>query len=384
MKVPLIDLAAQYRAIQPEIDAAIHHVLEDGQFILGPNVAALEQEVASYIGVNYAVGVASGTDALVLALRALGIGPGDEVIVPSYTFFATAEAVLLIGATPVLVDIEADTYCMDVRQVAERITARTKAIIPVHLYGHPADMDPVLELAQSHGLKVIEDNAQAFGAEYRGRKTGGIGDIGCLSFFPSKNLGAYGDGGMVVTNDEVVAGRVRMLRTHGWRKKYFPEMLGYNSRLDELQAAILRVKLRHLDAWNQRRRELAQHYAAPFSRLGVGAPYEAPDARHVYHLYIIRVQDRDRVQRYLKDHGIASAIYYPQPLHLAEPCKHLGHLEGDFPVAERASRETLALPLYPEMPDEHVQEVVSVVEQTIVPFKVHLHDTLHVMLRVDE
>ena len=360
MRIPLIDLVAQYRTIQPEIDEAIRQVLESGQFILGPNVAALENEVAAYLGVKHAVGVASGTDALVLAMRALGIGAGDEVIVPTYTFFATAEAVMLVGATPVFVDIKPDTYCLDVQQVAERITARTKAIIPVHMYGHPADMTPLLDLAQACGLKVIEDNAQAFGAEYNGRKTGGLGDVGCLSFFPSKNLGAYGDGGMVVTNDGEVAERVRMLRTHGWRRKYFPEAMGYNSRLDELQAAVLRVKLQHLDAWNERRRDLANQYTERLSDLGVGVPCEAPQAKHVYHLYVIQVKDRDRVRQCLKKAGIASAVYYPLPLHLTEPCRHLGFKEGEFPVAERASQETLAIPLYPEMPEEQQQEVVRV------------------------
>ena len=371
MSIPLIDLVAQYRTIQPGIDKAIHQVLESGRFILGPNVAALEQEVAAYLGVEHGVGVASGTDALVLALRALGVGPGDEVIVPTYTFFATAEAVMLVGATPVLVDIEPDTYCLGVQQVAERITARTKAFIPVHLYGHPADMIPLLELAQAHGLRVIEDNAQAFGAEYGGRKTGSLGDAGCLSFFPSKNLGAYGDGGMMVTNDGEVAERVRMLRTHGWRRKYYPEMLGYNSRLDELQAAILRVKLRHLDGWNERRRNLARQYAERLSGLGVGLPHEAPQAKHAYHLYVVRVKDRDRVQQCLNEAGIASAVYYPQPLHLTEPCRPLGYHEGDFPVAELASRETLAIPLYPEMPKEQLHSVVAALERAMATIEVH-------------
>ena len=371
MRIPLIDLVAQYRAIQPEIDKAIRQVLVSGRFILGPNVEALEQEVAAYLGVKHAVGMASGTDALVLGLRALGIGPGDEVIVPTYTFFATAEAVMLLGATPVFVDIEPDTYCLDVQQVAERITARTKAVIPVHLYGHPADMTPLLELAQAYGLKVIEDNAQAFGAEYGGHKTGSLGDVGCLSFFPSKNLGAYGDGGMVTTNDGEVAERVRMLRTHGWRKKYYPEVTGYNSRLDELQAAILRVKLRHLDGWNERRRDLASRYTERLSGLGLGVPCEVPQARHVYHLYIIRVKGRDRVQQYLKEAGIASGVYYPQPLHLMKTCRPLGFKEGDFPVAEQASRETLAIPLYPEMSEEQLQEVVAALEHAMATPEVH-------------
>ena len=371
MSIPLIDLVAQYRTIQPEIDEAIRQVMGSGRFILGPNVAALEQEVAAYLGVKHAVGIASGTDALVLALRALGIGPGDEVIVPTYTFFATAEAVMLVGAAPVFVDIEPETCCLDVRQVAERITAQTKAIIPVHLYGHPADMTPLLELTQAYGVKVIEDNAQAFGAEYGGRKTASLGDVGCLSFFPSKNLGAYGDGGMVVANDGEAAERVRMLRTHGWRKKYYPEVTGYNSRLDELQAAILRVKLRHVDGWNERRRDLARQYTEQLSSLGVGVPYDAPYATHVYHLYVIRVKGRDRVQRYLKEAGIASGVYYPQPLHLTEPCRPLGYEEGGFPVAEQASQETLAIPLYPEMSDEQLHSVVVALERALDTMEAH-------------
>lgn len=366
MRIPLIDLVAQYRTIQGEIDKAVQQVLESGQFILGPNVAALEQEVATYLELKHAVGVASGTDALVLALRALEIGPGDEVIVPTYTFFATAEAVMQVGATPVFVDIEGDTYCLDVRQVAERITGRTKAVVPVHLYGHPANMAPLLELAQSYGLRVIEDNAQAFGAECSGRKTGAWGDVACLSFFPSKNLGAYGDGGMVVPRDGEVAERVRVLRTHGWRKKYYPEVTGYNSRLDEVQAAVLRVKLRHIDKWNESRRRLANWYAERLSDLGITAPYEAPYARHVYHLYVIRVMKRDRVRQYLKEAGIASGIYYPQPLHLTKPFRPLGYEVGDFPVAEQASQETLALPLYPEMAGGQLQEVVTTLDRAMV------------------
>lgn len=365
MRIPLVDLVTQYRAIRSEIDTAIREVLESGQFILGPHVAALEREVEAYLGVRHAVGVASGTDALVLVLRALGIGPGDEVVVPAYTFFATAEAVMLTGARPVLVDIDPVTYCLDVSQVAERVTARTKAVIPVHLYGHPTDMKPLLELAAASGLKVVEDNAQAFGALYDGRRTGSLGDAGCLSFFPSKNLGAYGDGGMVVTNDGEVAERVRMLRSHGWRRKYYPEVAGYNSRLDELQASILRVKLRHLDGWNERRRDLARRYAQRLSGIGVGVPSEAPQAMHVYHLFIVRVKDRDRVQHCLNEDEVASAIYYPLALHLIEPCRPLGYREGDFPEAEAASRETLAIPLYPEMSDGQLGDVVASLERAM-------------------
>lgn len=363
--IPLVDLVAQYRSIQPEIDAAVQRVLASGHFILGPEVAALEEEVSAYLGVTHAIGVASGTDALVIALRALDIGPGDEVIVPAYTFFATAGAVLLVGATPVFAEIDPRTYCLDVADAARRITPRTKALIPVHLYGHPADMDAVLELAREHGLKVIEDNAQAFGATYHGRKTGGLGDVGCLSFFPTKNLGAYGDGGMLVTRDAALAERMRMLRTHGWKTKYYPEMLGYNSRLDALQAAILRAKLPHLDEWNARRRQLAGEYSRRLSELGIGVPYEAEAARHVYHLYVIRLQARDRVQRRLKEAGIAAEVYYPQPPYLAEPCRSLGYRPGNFPEAGRASRELLAIPLYPEMTPGQVEAAVAVVESAV-------------------
>jgi dTDP-4-amino-4,6-dideoxygalactose transaminase len=366
MKIELIDLVAQYRTIQPEIDQAIRQVLEGGQFILGPNVGALEQEVANYLGVKHAVGVASGTDALVIALRALGIGPGDEVIVPAYTFFATAEAVALVGATPVFVDIEVDTCCLDVQQVADKVTSRTKAVIPVHLYGHPADMGSLLKVAGDYGLKVIEDNAQAFGAEYDGRKTGSLGDAGCLSFFPSKNLGGFGDGGMVVTNSKAIADRVRMFGSHGWRKKYYPEVIGTNSRLDELQAAILRVKLRHVDRWNERRRDLARQYAERLFGLSLGLPAEHSVAKSVYHLYIVRVKERDKVRRCLQAQGIASAIYYPQPLHLMEPFRN-EYKPGDFPVAAQASEETLALPLYPEMSRQQVQDIVKVIGQTVTP-----------------
>lgn len=357
--IPLVDLVAQYHAIQPEIDAAIRRVLEAGHFILGAEVTALEEEVCAYLGVQHGVGVASGTDALVLALRALEIGPGDEVIIPAYTFFATAGAVLLVGATPVFAEIDPQTYCIDAADAVRRITGKTKAIIPVHLYGHPAEMDAILALARQHHLKVIEDNAQAFGAAYHGRKTASLGDIGCLSFFPTKNLGAYGDGGMVVTSDASLAERLRMLRAHGWKKKYYPEMLGYNSRLDALQAAILRAKLPHLDEWNARRRELAHVYSDRLCELGVGVPFEAEHATHVYHLYVTRVQDRDGVQSRLKAAGIAAEVYYPQPPHLAEPCRPLGYRPGDFPEAERASRETLAIPLYPEMTAKQVNAVTS-------------------------
>lgn len=360
--IPLMDMVAQYRSIQAEIDAAVRQVLEAGQFILGPNVGSLEKEVASYLGVGRGVGVASGTDALLLALRALGIGAGDEVIVPSYTFFATAGAVLLSGAKPICVDVEPAAYTINVDQIESAITTQTKAIIPVHLYGHPANMNGVMEVARKHGLKVVEDNAQAFAAEYEGKKTGSIGDVACLSFFPSKNLGGYGDGGMVVTNDDAIADRVKMLRAHGWRKKYFPEELGYNSRLDELQAAILRVKLRHIDNWTTQRRELAARYNKLLASSGLKLPSEAPGSSHCYHLYIIEVENRDRVQQKLKDdYNIPTAVYYPQALHRTAPLAGLGYRAEDFPISEAASQRTLSIPFYPEMTDDQARVVANAV-----------------------
>lgn len=365
MSIPLLDLVAQYKAIKPEMDRAVLDVLESGKFILGPNVTAFEREVADYLEVKHAIGVASGTDALIIALRAAGIEKGDEVIVPSYSFFATVGTVLMIGAQPVFVDIHPKTYLMDVTQIEAAITPKTKCILPVHLYGQPADMDEILNLSKKYGLTVIEDNAQAFGAEYKGKKTAAIGDIGCLSFFPSKNLGAYGDGGMVTTNNDQIAEKVRMLRTHGWKKKYFSEMLGYNSRLDELQAAILRVKLGHLDEWNERRREIARCYSQSMQELGLLPPMEAPDRTHVYHLYMIPFGQRDRIQQQLRTVGVASEVYYPLPLHLADPCKLLGYNLGQFPISEQASRTLLALPLYPELMDVQVEEVISAVANAI-------------------
>ena len=363
--IQLVDLVAQYHSIQPEIDEAVRRVLESGHFILGSEVATLEEEICAYLKVKHGIGVGSGTDALVLALRALEIGPGDEVIVPAYTFFATAGAVLLVGATPVFAEIDPQTYCLDAEDASRRISERTKAIIPVHLYGHPANMDAILELAKHHSLKVVEDNAQAFGATYHGCRTGSLGDIGCLSFFPTKNLGAYGDGGMVVTNDNELAERVCALRTHGWKKKYFPETLGYNSRLDALQAAILRAKLPHVDTWNEERRALAQWYSRRLAEFGVGVPYEAEVACHVYHLYVVRLRERDRTQNLLKEAGIAAEVYYPQPVHLTAPCQHFGYKPGDFPEAERASRETLAIPLYPEMTTTQSELVITALENAV-------------------
>ncbi|MEW6404541.1 MAG: DegT/DnrJ/EryC1/StrS family aminotransferase [Chloroflexota bacterium] len=359
--IPLVDLVAQYHSIKEEIDVAVNATLESGHFILGPAVTHLEESIASYLGVDHAIGLASGTDALVLALRALNVGAGDEVIVPAYTFFATAGTVMSVGAKPVFVDIDPVTYEIDAAQIESRLTPRTKTIIPVHLYGHPADMDPILELARSRGLRVIEDNAQGFGATYKGRKTGSMGDIGCLSFFPTKNLGAFGDGGMVVTNDPALAERMRMLRTHGWKKKYYSEEVGYNSRLDALQAAILQAKLPHVDTWNEQRRVIACRYSEKLGAIGVTVPVECEWGRHVYHLYIIRSNRRDELQAFLKQKGIASEVYYPLPPHLSVPCRKSGYIEGDYPNAEKASRETLALPLYPELTAEQQDEIIQAI-----------------------
>ena len=359
--ISLVDLTAQYHSIKEEIDAAVLSTLESGHFILGPQVTKFEESIATYLGVNHAIGLASGTDALVLALRALNIGAGDEVIIPAYTFFATAGTVMSVGAKPVFVDVDPQSYQIEVNKIAAMITSKTKAIIPVHLYGHPAEMNPILEIARIHNLKVIEDNAQGFGAEYLGKKTGSLGDIGCLSFFPTKNLGAFGDAGMVLTNDPALAERMRMLRTHGWKKKYYSEEVGYNSRLDALQAAILQAKFAHVDSWNEKRRELAHRYSGHLAPLGVVVPVERDWGKHVYHLYIIRSKRRDELQAFLKQKGIASEVYYPLPPHLSVPCRAFGYKEGDFPHAELAARETLALPLYPELTLSQQDEVIAAV-----------------------
>lgn len=358
--VPMLDLGAQYRPIQHEIKAALDRVLESQHFILGPEVKAFEQEVAQYCGRQFGVGVASGTDALIVALCACGIGPGDEVIVPSFTFIATADSVSLLGATPVFADIEPETFCIDPAQVARKITPRTKAIVPVHLYGQSADMDPILELAIQNKLFVIEDTAQAIGATYKGRKTASMGDIGCLSFFPSKNLGGYGDGGMVVTDSEQVAKRLRSLRTHGTTKKYFSVEQGWNSRLDEMQAAILRVKLRYLDVWNAGRRNRAAHYDQLLRHVSsVVPPCTTTSREHVFHQYTVRVQQRDAVSKALADRGVASTVYYPIPIHLQPIYASLGYKQGDLPESERAANEVLSLPIYPELTDLQIESVVD-------------------------
>ncbi len=350
IRIPIYDPRPEVEALWDELHEAIDRVLRSGRFILGPEVEAFEEEVAEYLGVRYAVGVNSGTDALVIALRALGIGPGDEVITTPFTFFATAEAISMVGAEPVFVDIEPETYNIDPALIPPAITPRTKAILPVHLYGHAANMGPILELARAHGLKVIEDVAQAFGGEYKGRKLGALGDAGAFSFFPTKNLGGFGDGGLIATNDPKVAETARTLRAHGARKKYHNEMLGYNSRLDALQAAMLRVKLRYIDEWNERRRAVAARYKEALKDVeGLVLPVEKPYAKHVYHQFTVRILDgrRDEVQQKLAAVGIGTMVYYPVPVHKL-PVYFATMMDVLMPYAEKVVNETLSLPISPK------------------------------------
>jgi dTDP-4-amino-4,6-dideoxygalactose transaminase len=364
--IPALDLKAQYASIREEIRIAVDAVLDSQHFILGPEVKALEDEIALYLGARSGVGVASGTDALILALRACDVGPGDEVICPSFSFIATADGVSLLGGTPVFVDIDPETFTIDPSEIEARVTSRTKAIIPVHLYGQAAEMEPILEIARRKSLLVIEDNAQAIGATYQGRGVAALGDIGCLSFFPSKNLGCCGDGGMVVTHSEALAKRLRSLRSHGSVKKYFSEEQGWNSRLDELQAAIVRVKLRHLDSWSSKRRERAARYDSLLRAVpGVGVPKVASWGTHVFHQYTIRVKRRDHVQNFLASRGIASTVYYPTPIHLQPIYKSLGYKPGDFPETERAAGEVLSLPIYPELTEEQILRVVDAITDAL-------------------
>lgn len=362
----MVDLRAQYASIKDEIDSAIAEVLEGQQFILGPNVAGLENEIATYCGRKFAIGVASGTDALILAARAAGIGPGDEVLVPSFSFIATADSISLLGATPVFIDIDPATFCIDARKLSVKFSPRTRAIIPVHLYGQSTEMEPILAFAREHGLMVIEDNAQALGATYRGKRTGGLGDFGCISFFPSKNLGGYGDGGMIVTDFEDAYARLRLLRSHGSSKRYVSEEQGWNSRLDELQAAILRVKLGHLDEWCARRRANAGHYDRCLEGIrGVRIPLAAAWGEHAFHQYTIRVERRDHVQKFLQSEGIASTVYYPMPMHLQPIFKHLGYRPGDLPESERAASEVLSLPMYPELREDEIARVADTIARAL-------------------
>jgi dTDP-4-amino-4,6-dideoxygalactose transaminase len=364
--VPQLDLAAQYVAIGAEIRTAVERVLASQQFILGREGAAFEQEIAQLCGAAYGVGVASGTDALILALRACGVQAGDEVLIPPFTFVATGSAVSALGAKPVFADIRPDTYNLDPSDLARRVTPRTRAIIAVHLYGLACDMDPILDFARAHKLRVIEDNAQSIGGKYKGRRTGSLGDAACLSFYPTKNLGAYGDAGMVVTNSGEMAARLKSLRNHGQSGKYVSSEPGWNSRLDEIQAAILRVKLHHLPEWQHAR----QAHAAAYTKLLLGIPGLAPPLipegyEHVFHQYTIRVERRDELAHLLSERKIGSAVYYPIPLHLQPLYASLGHKAGDFPHAEHAAQEVLSLPMFPELRSEQIARVADAVSEFV-------------------
>jgi len=367
--VPLLDLKAQYANIRDEIMEVVREVFEDQWFILGPKVEECEARIAEYCRCEHAVGVSSGTDALLIALMAEGIGPGDEVITTPYTFFATAGCIARVGAKPVFVDICPRTYNLDTRKLEERITEKTKAIMPIHLFGQCADMDAISRIAAKHGLVVIEDAAQAIGAELKGRRAGSMGDYGCFSFFPSKNLGAAGDGGIVVTNDPERAERLAVLRGHGAKPKYYHSLVGGNFRLDALQAAVVLVKLKYLDDWSAGRRANAETYRKLFEEAGlteddrVVLPYAIPDGRHIYNQFVIRVPRRDELREHLKQNRVATEVYYPVALHRQECFAYLGHAEGEFPESERAARETLALPIYPELTTEQQRHVVGKIKE---------------------
>ncbi|MCB0062590.1 MAG: DegT/DnrJ/EryC1/StrS family aminotransferase [Caldilineaceae bacterium] len=363
--VPLLDLKAQYAAIRREIQPAIDRVLESQYFILGPEVSALEEEVAAYSQCRYGIGVSSGTDALLVALMALDIQPGDEVITTPYTFFATAGCIARLGAKMVFVDIDPRSYNIDPTQIAEKITEKTRAILPVHLYGQMADMEAILAVAEQYSLPVIEDAAQAIGSEQTGRRAGSIGALGCFSFFPSKNLGGFGDGGMVVTNDADLAEKVTLLRGHGAKPKYYHKVVGGNFRLDAIQAAVLRVKLQHLDVWTDGRQHNAAIYRQLFQEIGldslIGLPEEMPRMRHIYNQFVIRCPQRDALMAHLKAHQIGCEIYYPVPMHTQECFADLGYEHGDFPHSEAAANKTLAIPIYPELTEEMQRRVVAVI-----------------------
>jgi len=360
MKVPLLDLKAQYQAIKAEVDAAIAEVMESQHFILGPKVEECEKAIARYCGCQHAIGMSSGSDALLACLMAENIGSGDEVITSTYTFFATAGAVARLGATPVFVDIDPSTYNLDTAQLASCVTSKTRAIIPVYLYGQVADMDAVMQVAERHGLIVIEDAAQAIGATYRGRQAGTFGHYGCFSFFPSKNLGAAGDGGMVVTNDAQRAEKLRVLRGHGAKPKYHHKVIGGNFRLDAIQAAVVSAKLPHLDDWTAARQRNAKQYDRLLgdARVPVGLPKVATD-RHIFNQYVIRTAKRDQLQTYLQTKGVGTEVYYPVPMHLQECFAYLGHKAGAFPESERAAKETLALPVHPELTEPQARYVAD-------------------------
>lgn len=366
MKVPMLDLTEQYQELKAEILPALDEVMSKAHFILGDNVKKLEKDVAEYSNSKHGIGVANGSDALNISLLGCGVQPGDEVIVPSFTFFATAGAVARMGATPVFVDIDPKTFNIDPNEIEKAITPKTKAIIPVHLYGQMADMDRIKEIADKHNLAIIEDAAQAIGALYKGKKVGELGTTACYSFFPTKNLGAYGDAGMIISNDDEIAEKIRVLRVHGSKPKYYHHVLGYNSRLDELQAAILNVKFPHLNDWSDKRREKAETYTQLLQEMvgeHVVTPFAEEHNHHVFHQYTIRVQKRDELQAYLKEQGVATMIYYPKPLHLQPVFAELGYKEGDLPETEKAAQEAISLPMFPELKTEQQQYVVEKIRE---------------------
>lgn len=363
MKIQMVDVVGQYRKIKPDVDAAIHSVLDSGMFIQGREVGELECAMAGYLGVKFAVGCASGTDALQIAMMAYGIGAGDEVITSPFTFVATAETIGILGATPVYVDIDPVTFNIDPAKIEAAITPKTKAIIPVHLYGHPADMDPIMAVARKRGIPVIEDAAQATGAAYKGRKVCSIGDIGCISFFPSKNLGCFGDGGMMVTSDSVLAEKLKTIAAHGSRVRYYHEVLGVNSRLDTIQAVILIVKLGHLEEYNAARRRAAARYNDLFKGTPVTVPSAAPYAEHIFHQYTLRVPSRDALAAFLREKGIPHGIYYPVPLHLQKAFEMSGGKKGDFPATEKATDEVLSLPMHTELTEDQLVVITDTVKE---------------------
>jgi dTDP-4-amino-4,6-dideoxygalactose transaminase len=367
-RVPMVDLRAQYERIRAEVDAALRSVVDSAQFIHGPDCALFEQEFAAFCGVAHACGVANGTDALTLALKALGVGTGDDVVTVANTFIATGEAILLCGARPVFVDVDAATHTMDPGRLEAAITPRTKVLLPVHLYGHPADMDAVRDVARRHGLPVLEDAAQAHGAEIAGRRAGGLGHAACFSFYPGKNLGAWGDAGMVVSDDAAFVARVRQLANHGGgADKYDNVVPGTNSRLDAMQAAVLRVKLRHLEAWNEERRERAAAYTRALEGApGITLPRERPGARSAWHLFTIRAADRDGLKLHLEGEGVGTAVHYARPIHLQPAMAAAGGRPGDLPVSEQLCREVLCLPLYPELPLAEVDRIAGLVREAAI------------------
>ena len=377
--IPILDLKAQYSTIKDEIQAAINRVIDSQQFILGAEVEALEIELAKYCQCKFAFGVSSGTDALLLSLMAIGVKPGDEVITTPYSFFATSGSIVRLGAIPVYVDIDPVTLNIDPEGIEQMVSAHTKAILPVHLAGQLANMDPIMEVAKRYGLVVIEDACQAIGADYKGKRAGSLGNLGCFSFFPSKNLGGYGDSGLVTCNDAEIADKVSLLRNHGQRPKYHNHLVGGNFRMDTIQAAVLRVKLKHLENWTEARRNHAATYQRLFAeskismpmaefglKRGIVLPIEAGYGRHIYHLYMLRLQHRDELSSFLKNHGIGNEIYYPIPLHLQECFSDMGYKTGDFPQTERAAKETLALPIYPELTDEMLIRIADTITEFVV------------------